>query len=574
MEYKKHRKVSRPSSASPTLADPFPPQSSSRTFPLLSLPSELVEAIFELAYEDEKPTEPLCCALLRPYLSANHRRFRRTSHPDLRRLIQGLKKHKSVRRKVDTVELEFSDSAWGPVTISFEDSSAFLKRLPHLRRFRLFNAEPYLLEALISHIMSFGRHSIQSLEFAPCCPTHLSPADLVDLVQPLLSLSSLTLDLTEFPPDLFSTISGVLSTTVTYLRLDYPNEGITSLPLQHLFPSLVDLTLTAAYEEVALIDQLYEAPSTLESLTLRVERCDFDDGFIPDYILLDNILPRFTELEHLELCVDSFSPDPLLIYLQSLPSLSSLTFGPASPVTNELLLALVTPSTRPSFLTRLTLDYVSNDRGPTLKQKDGELADDADSTDGHVYPGWVEPQWNDECDAYGLWRVLEEARKSGITVKGTALGAERWEQDFEAEKQECTMAWCHRSDSFGEAIDRYGEEEVEEWIERNDEELWWRRNVEKNIIELEALRAAEQELSEPRWELRELEEQEEEELAEWDAHQEEKEERELEEKWMRECEWEDDEAQESEVEDWEREVWAIQEWVLREREKESGDEVW
>jgi len=186
----------------------------------------------------------------------------------------------------------------------------------------------------------------------------------------------------------------------------------------------------------------------------------------------------------------------------------------------------------------------------------------------------VEPQWNDECDAYGLWRVLEEARKSGITVKGTALGAERWEQDFEAEKQECTMAWCHRSDSFGEAIDRYGEEEVEEWIERNDEELWWRRNVEKNIIELEALRAAEQELSEPRWELRELEEQEEEELAEWDAHQEEKEERELEEKWMRECEWEDDEAQESEVEDWEREVWAIQEWVLREREKESGDEVW
>lgn len=194
----------------------------------------------------------------------------------------------------------------------------------------------------------------------------------------------------------------------------------------------------------------------------------WDEVVYPSY-LLDNILPRFAQLEHLELCEYSFSPDRLHPILRSFPSLTSLPFGPASPVTDALLLSLVNPVTQLPSLRHLTLDYVENLRGPTLTEAGFDLSSQASETEGDIWPGWEPPCWNAFCEPDGLESVLQTAESSEIEVDGTAVGTESWHADERLQRYACTMTWCYEQwrrgeGRFEDALRDYGDEDVRDWL--------------------------------------------------------------------------------------------------------------
>lgn len=76
-------------------------------------------------------------------------------------------------------------------------------------------------------------------------------------------------------------------------------------------------------------------------------------------------------------------------------------------------------------------------------------------------------------DGDGLIEVLWAARRSGIEVVGTAVGAESWAEDHWKERYWCTMEWCFgkwakKGGKFKEAIDEFGEDIVRNWLSYDD----------------------------------------------------------------------------------------------------------
>lgn len=102
---------------------------------------------------------------------------------------------------------------------------------------------------------------------------------------------------------------------------------------------LVDFEPRAAFSEI-----LCCTPAGLRYLALRSganSGSPQPDGDLRGPCTLDQALRRFDHLEHLELCGDSFTPAGLVLHVHTLDTLRTLSFGPGSYVTNQLILNLL-----------------------------------------------------------------------------------------------------------------------------------------------------------------------------------------------------------------------------------------
>jgi hypothetical protein len=351
---------------------------------------------------------------------------------------------------------------------STEAFSSLLDQLPQLRRLALLWDEYGYTGCILKRLEGAGMPQLEHLELLPANEFCQEEEPLAAL-RSAPSLSSLHLRLYGLSSD-FLVKSAYTLPNIT--RLEITDEFFgnrEAFPLDVLFPNLTYLSfLEEMPVTVEFVDLLLLAPTSLKYLVLRTDSPTFYHEVNPES-LLDAVLPRFKQLQHLELCENSFSPEPLLEYLQSLPHLTSLTFGPGAPVSDDLLLAIVKSPTQLPRLKLLTLDYVENKRGPTSEEQGYKLSSEADTTEGHVYPGWEQPRWNDDCEGDGLWYVLRAAGRSGIEVEGTAVGAETWDEAHWGEVYYSTLMWCYEKyfeceGRFEEAIEQFGKDNVVEWL--------------------------------------------------------------------------------------------------------------
>jgi hypothetical protein len=463
----------------PTPTDLSLTQSSSFPSSLLSLPNELLEDIFDQAYDEQKPTEPLCKALLPLHLSLLYRRIDFSGVRAAQRLLslrQSLETSPRLRKEVKELSIDDTSTSGSTVEMPACQFSAFLAQLPQLRRLSLLWCDDQYLEAVLDRSDPVALPRLEHLELAPSTESFLNEMNDWNDEDPFAqlssfpSLSSLCLDLHTLSKDFLAHSAGPLS-DITHLELvDEFFFERAALPLMVSFPCLTHLTLVedwGGYPDFT--DFLRNAPTSLESIVLRTIIPDIDYRIFRE-LLLDDILQRFKQLEHLELCAYSFSPTLLLSYLQSLPTLSSLTFGLAAPVSDDLLLAIVKSPTHLPHLKLLTLDYVENKRGSTCEEKGGKLSKEADRTEGHVYPGWEAPKWSNESSAEGLVAVLSAAKTSGIKVEGGAIGAERWEEDYLRERYLSTMVWCYCKGDYEEGREEFGDDAVSRWLSADKDE--------------------------------------------------------------------------------------------------------
>ncbi|GAA5853734.1 hypothetical protein JCM8547_007427 [Rhodosporidiobolus lusitaniae] len=333
---------------------------------LLRLPTELLDEVFELAYGDKaNPTQPLYKALLPSFRRILYRRVEVSSYSQVALFRRTLKRDDRLGQlvKQHSMDFEGEHSTEAPSACKFR---AFLRLLPQLRHVSLIEAEPPLLHDVLGVFnLLLTPHACQS---SPRCLLNChSPSRPVGLCTP--------------PHQRRLLGAGALL-----------NRALFSEP--HF--ALVHVYGRPSGELAGVAAFLLTAPTPLKKLILR--NPSYNPHEVDPELLLDHVLSR-------------------------LSSLTSLTFGLGTPVSNDLRLSLVDEPTRHPSLKRLVLDYVECRRGLMLKAEGYVLSTEAEWTDGNVYPGWQEPEWNDFCDEDGLRRVIWAARRSEIELSGTALDA-------------------------------------------------------------------------------------------------------------------------------------------------------
>ncbi|GAA5895866.1 hypothetical protein JCM6882_001398 [Rhodosporidiobolus microsporus] len=442
-----------------------------KTPPLLRLPAELLDAIFELAYEDEKPSEPLCRALLPFHQSEVYRNVEVDTVRRLNLFRRVVRDEAEVRSLVKSLEVDSSNEEDLLVLPEPRNFVSLLNRLPQLRRLALQGFDAFHFDAVLANAASISLPRLRQLEVQPSRWVTLSPQTTLTSLAAFSSLHELTLRIDHFANSFFSpsvvvTMPSVQSLTLVSARPEFS----TPLNIEALFPRLRNLSLSDETSWPTYREVLLRTPPTLSALTLQSAALLNGEQY-PELFLTD-VLGRFTQLAHLELCEDVFDPSTILPILHLLANLRHLVFGPGAPVSDNLLLSLVDPDTKPSALQRLTLNYVEAQRGDSIEDHDWSLSLQAGETDGHTYPGWEAPYWNFDSSETGLWAAQTSAWESGIEVDGTALDAIGWDNEHGLEVFWCTILWCCEQGDLDEANDLYGQNFVLESLELCFPD-WW-----------------------------------------------------------------------------------------------------
>ncbi|GAA6016961.1 hypothetical protein JCM10207_007862 [Rhodosporidiobolus poonsookiae] len=408
---------------------------------LSRLPPELLERIFELAFEEgPDPKGPASRALL-PFDRAA--RFKGvtihepdgyvrlldlvTRRPDIGGLVKKLECSYEANLRSDFPFLQLFTllsnlsalcicDEYPPPIAEFTFTAAFPLAVPHLKafniemsydmvdgwapaRYRHLAALPYLTDLVIR------------LE---CSPINLAAIGLTDETYTFPCLLSLEL------------ASGF------YQRP--PDETV---PMIKACPSLRTLVLVN-WEVADYTQALSAAPSSLEHLALGVavdcEVLEWDT----QPVAVDTLLPRFPHLTALHLGPGMFSQTTLLKNLQHLPALSSISFGALAAAGSNLLHRLVSGQSRLPSLKHLKLDMycLLHSRG-TPEQPVFSL-----------YCGWTgmwryydptaDPQQLEPDEAAAL---VAAAAREGITVDGSVpeaaaqLAEERAKQSGQVETE-------------------------------------------------------------------------------------------------------------------------------------------
>ncbi|GAA5892929.1 uncharacterized protein JCM6883_007517 [Sporobolomyces salmoneus] len=168
-------------------------------------------------------------------------------------------------------------------------------------------------------------------------------------------------------------------------------------------------------------------------------------------------LEKFPNLSELDLggTVPTLSPS-FYASLRSLPHLECLTFSEEAKVSLEELKKVVMGQEKLESLKTITFNNVEGEIG-TLIWEDGSYWDE-DTEELAPHPDWILPEWSKEFSEKKLIEFMNEARKIGIVIEGTAVEAigvlDKWEDELddldEAEyENECCGGW----EEYGEGYE-------------------------------------------------------------------------------------------------------------------------
>lgn len=228
-------------------------------------------------------------------------------------------------------------------------------------------------------------------------------------------------------------------------RLSLRGDGMSTWaapPLHIWAPNLVALTLEDIQPFAWFAPILGTAPVDLRKLVVVCEDPDVEPQNVQSTAAgaLDGVLPRFSSLEHLELCRGSFTPERLVPYIRTLSTLRVLAFNERAPVSDNLLRSLVNESLASPGLQHLILDHVKVQRGPTVASRGGRLPSRSHEGRRGMWAGWQAPVWPRGGSEAAMWDVVDALQAQGVVVSGTALEVRGWEDEYRAERRVVQLA--------------------------------------------------------------------------------------------------------------------------------------
>ncbi|GAA6042568.1 hypothetical protein JCM8097_003135 [Rhodosporidiobolus ruineniae] len=433
---------------------------------LSCLPVEILTAIFELAYADEASTGALSRALLPFDRMSRFERVEVNGHEQLVRFAK-LVEESAVGQYVKRLELERADRDC-KLALTARQLKSLFAALPSLTHFSLGQDTQAILQLIL--LGPFARNTLRrmthlSFHALSSRPNPFDPEPLCFLssysaLRSLSIISNQKLDeLMKIKPE---------QRQVEPLRrieeLSLMSEGVSGpivLNLLHACPSLTHLHLDNTSDNPTFDPLLARLSAGLTSLELR-SRAFFDDFRKP----VDDLLLRFTLLEHLYLGEGTFSPS-ILNTVRSLPRLSSLGFGKGAIISSKELTSLVIGSRQMKQLKLLTLDVVSGKVGwRTLWDGKMRLHPDAHPR-WHTGPGWEIPRFTrpgTEFHDQDLEAVFAAAETSGIRVEGSTVEAVKVMDEWYEELGLAGVAYATETGDFDELRRVHGDDWVDEML--------------------------------------------------------------------------------------------------------------
>ncbi|KPV73942.1 uncharacterized protein RHOBADRAFT_54526 [Rhodotorula graminis WP1] len=442
-------------------------------FPLLRLPNELIDKVFEHAYADQDDRvlgRMPACRRLAPIQRAHlYRRveihspdefalFRRTvvTTPEICKLVMDLSIF--VRDEHDGLSDPDEDGeALSPedVAASIIPPSAIaavLSRLSRIEALRLDGLRSARLAVVLSETASHSLASIKRLvlQSAEGEPGHTGNEYDADAerawVGQLVRLSALEfLSVAQNRTD--APVLPVLRVPLTLPRVTrlslkgtIVQETWRGPDLRTLVPQLVDLEMADFSPVIWFASLLNTAPTGLRKLSMKSVGVPVDSGAAHS---IHGILPRFDQLEHLVVCNGVLSKD-LNLRLQCLRSLEHIRslriFGPIA--TDELLAHVLKDAGHLPRLERLGLSHIVSSKGGRVADV-GRAATSSTRCRWEHWPmctGWFAPEYPSGCTEAGLRQAMTAAEARGIVVEGTTLEALEWHAAFEAERRAAHLA--------------------------------------------------------------------------------------------------------------------------------------
>lgn len=447
-----------------------------RSFPLLRLPHELLDVIFEDAYEDDAHPKPICRAL-RAF--AEKRCFRDVvleNYPSFARFCSTMERSPRLAPLVRTLKFDYryceapnsrvvrttrSGAVSGRI-VDLQDFRGLLEKLGNLLSLRVIDLDPDLTQVLTcGHL---GPSSLPKLRNFSLVQEKISQVDEEAWAAQLARLSSLvSLDLRIFdrpvPLPRLKQYPNIRALAVSGCHFD-------SWPAFDFSAAFPNLTAFKAHERdgVSVFRRIVETlPQSLDFLHLTNK--PFGDYRSPLPQPIDDLLPEFVQVDDLYLGSGTFTLPRLNAYLATDPFLVAIGFGLEAPITDDFLLQLLDPETGALYLEELTLDHVDCVRGTTMASQGYKLSPDAAETLWHTYPEWFGPVWPAGCSQEGLRKVLHKAAEAEIKVEGSALEVFAWEDEYSGEVYDALMSWGLEHGDFAEARDMFGDAAVDSFLD-------------------------------------------------------------------------------------------------------------
>lgn len=187
------------------------------------------------------------------------------------------------------------------------------------------------------------------------------------------------------------------------------------LDFDRVFPTLEDLVLEETQEPNRFRPILLKiSPTSLRKLDLRPAETN-PDPLLGGSSVIDDLLPRFSQLETMYFRPSLYNPASLIHVLPQLVHLRHAEFSFGAGVTSEILDVLI----ELPALVSLVLDHVKYERGRRVQDYGRPVIDSHDVF--HMWPGWTRTR----CDhsSSDLTRTLTRAIQRGIRCTGTAVEA-------------------------------------------------------------------------------------------------------------------------------------------------------
>ncbi|GAA5909793.1 hypothetical protein JCM6882_002675 [Rhodosporidiobolus microsporus] len=439
---------------------------------LSTLPVELLEWIFELAYEDGENT--MTGAISRALLVFDRKeRFKRIEVKGVEQLL----------RFRELVEGSAHLHALLGLLVFDECDTARQGQPPHPtseQMQRLFTLLTRIRRIDLRHNCNNLHNFLLSPASAGAFPTFLSE---ISLRPSDCSLSRLS-NLNAFP-----------SVTQLSLRMDecYRSTELVASAAEstyHTLPHITRLVLREEYLDLDSTTSIVESCTNLEALTLNDPQNEPDfEPFLPRLPITlnslslltitcfddwsnpcDHHLLRLSQLTSLTLGEGTFDHSTLFNNLRALPTLTRLTFNRGAIVSASDLLSLVSGPLRHPSLTGLTLDMLTiGERGWRIQEDgEGQLHPEHAKGKKHAAPDWVVPEFTDPDERFstsGVEGLVSAGERNGVKVVGSAVEGVEVYRDWRVEVVECLLVYGGEKGNYGELREFVGDEEAEKLLQ-------------------------------------------------------------------------------------------------------------
>jgi len=426
--------ITKPSPLVSTLSDSETSKNSVN--PLLSLPTELFEAILDDVFNDQGAHSPYLASVCRRFSSVVRRKAFTSVQLNTNREVQRFFKclvtligiAANVQRLKIRQDIHFTEDHCRRFLTVLTSLSQLEVRLNKVLASYILdpplNVTPLPLpnSPIPTHLLP----SLRKLEIHDGIPVGTNPLDPVTYINlgcyPRLFFFSLYLSRTQFQKGHAKELrrdSISPNSTISNLVLspDISREFVPAV--QHLLAHFRRVTCLYVNSELVfeiLID--YPYPDHIRTLTFDIDTISVEE--------LSDLLPRFPRLDRIILDRGACTGDKLVASSSAVPTLSRLAFYRSTRIDTISLRDFINDLIPPLTLTSISLDNVDFSSIDVDDMECGEWEEE----------GLKEGQgWNRDFNPRGLSEVLEVSDLVGVELKGVAVDAVRLWQRIERKRE-------------------------------------------------------------------------------------------------------------------------------------------